>query len=503
MSTPIIWAVLPAVAGLILWFLRRRASLTILVSTILCLVLALLAWLLPIGQVIRLGGLSFTIDPTLAFVGRRLVLDNQDRAFLIFIYVLCTFWFVGSAAAGVNRLFIPFSLGIVALLVSAHAVEPFLYAALLVEMAVLLAVPVLAPPGKLFGQGVLRFLIFQTLAMPFILLAGWAVAEVEANASNLTLVTMSTVFFGLGFAFWLAVFPFYTWVPLLAEQSFPYVAGFIFLLFPTTSLLIGLGFIDQFGWLRALPNLFPVIGQLGGLMVVTAGVWAAFQKDLARLIGYGVIVETGFSLLAISLSSLAGYQMFASMFLPRTIGVALWALSLSILARKARTTRFEDVQGIAQRLPFATAGLAVASLTLSGLPLLAVFPIRQVLLEELARQSLFTALWALVGGMGILFSTFRALFILAQGAALPGVRIWSDAAAREAPPVEDWQAASDVEGAPAAPETSGPQPKAYHESRMQIILLVGGIIGLLLIGLFPRAFLPVLNGLLSGFTHLP
>lgn len=484
MSAPLIWVVLPALAGLVFWFFRRRYGLIILLSTILCLVLALLAWLLPIGQAIRLGGLSFTVEPTLAFAGRRLELGSQDQAFLVFLYLLCAFWFAGSSAAGANNLLVPFGLGIVALLVSARAVDPFLFAALLIEMAVLLAVPVLAPPGKVFSQGVLRFLIFQTLAMPFILLAGWAIAGVEANPANQTLVTLSTVFLGLGFAFWLAVFPFYTWIPLLAEQSFPYVTGFIFLLFPTINLLIGLGFVDRFGWLRALPDLYQVIGQIGALMVVTAGAWAAFQKDLARLMGYAVIIETGFSLLALSLSSRVGNMLFVSMFLPRIVGLALWALSLSILGREARTSHFDDMQGIAQRMPFASAGVGVASLTLAGLPLLAVFPIRQVLFEELARQSLFIALWALAGSVGMLFGSFRAISILVRGATLAGGNL---------------QPAGDGE----TQAENAARPRVYTETRLQISLLLVGMITLLLIGLFPQTFLPVLNGLLAGFTQLP
>jgi formate hydrogenlyase subunit 3/multisubunit Na+/H+ antiporter MnhD subunit len=319
--------------------------------------------------------------------------------------------------------------------------------------------------------------------MPFILLAGWAMAGVEANPSNLTLVTFSTIFLGLGFAFWLAVFPFYTWIPLLAEQSYPYAASFIFLLLPTINLLIGLGFVDRFGWLRALPNLFPLIGQIGTLMVVTAGLWAVFQKDLARLLGYAVIVETGFSLLAVSLSSRAGDVLFASMFLPRTISLGLWALSLSILLREARSTRFEDMQGIVQRMPFASAGLAIASLAISGLPLLAVFPIRQTLMEELARQSFASAIWTLAGSVGMLFSTFRALAVLAHGASLPGAGVVS--------PVE-------------APLPVGVRRAAtFCESRMQIALLLSGMISLLLIGLFPQAFLPLLNGLLAAYPQLP
>ncbi len=494
MSAPLIWVVLPGLAGLAFWFLRRRFGLVILVSTILCLALALLAWLLPIGKEVHLWRLSFTVDPTLAFAGRRLVLDTPDRAFLIFIFLLCAFWFAGSEAAGATPLLIPFGLGMAALLVSAYAVEPFLYSALLIEMAVLMAVPILAPPGKIFSPGVLRFLIFQTLAMPFILLAGWALGGVEANPTNQTLITLSIVFLGLGFSFWLAVFPFYTWIPLLAEQSYPYATGFVLLLLLTINLLVGLGFVDGFGLLRASPALFRVIGQLGALMVVTAGLWAAFQKDLARLMGYGVIVETGFSLLAISLSSHTGDVLFASMFIPRMIGLGLWALSLSILLREARSTRFEDMVGLAQRMPFATLGLAIASLTLAGLPLLAVFPIHQVLLEELARQSLFNALWALAGSVGMLFSTFRALAVLARGATLPRPSAAPVRATylpgEDLPPVE-------------RPASVEPRPRPFCESRMQIALLLGGIVSLLLIGLLPQAFLPMLNGLLAGYPQLP
>jgi formate hydrogenlyase subunit 3/multisubunit Na+/H+ antiporter MnhD subunit len=460
----LIWVFLPAVASVVFWFYRRQFGRVILLADALCFVLSVLALTVPIGEQVQIGPLAFQINPDLAFAGRRLVLENVDRAFLVFVYAMCIFWFTGSYAVKPNPLLIPFGLGLVTLLVAALAVEPFLYAALLVEMAVLLAVPMLALPERTMGQGVLRFLIFQTLAMPFILLAGWALAGVDANPSNLVLVQLATAFLGLGFAFWLAVFPFYTWIPLLAEQSYPYAAGFVFLALLTVNLLLFQAFLDRFGWLASTPGVLQAIGMVGTLMVVTAGILAAFQKDLARLFGYAVIVETGFSLLATSLGSRVGQELFASMFIPRMVSFGLWAVALSIFRQEAHTTRFEDVWGISQKLPLASAGLALASLTLAGLPLLAVFPIRLVLMEELARQSLFTALWVLAGTVGMLFSTFRALTVLIRGRSLP---------------------------------------QAFAETRFQSAILVGGIAGLILVGIFPQVFLPLARGLLSAYAPLP
>lgn len=98
LSAPLLWIVLPAFAGVIFWFSRRRFALVIFLSTALCLFLALLAWVLPIEQPVRLGAVSFTVGTTLDFAGRKLVLDSADRSFLIFVYLLCAFWFAGSFA---------------------------------------------------------------------------------------------------------------------------------------------------------------------------------------------------------------------------------------------------------------------------------------------------------------------------------------------------------------------------------------------------------------------
>jgi NADH-quinone oxidoreductase subunit N len=463
-SAALLWIVFPLAVAPLLWLVRRRTGLMVMLATGLCLALAGLAWAIPIGKALRLGPLLVELEPALSIAGRRLIIGDADRPLLIFFYAIGAFWFAGNSAAGGHRLLAPFGLGIITLLVAALAVEPILYSALLIEMAVLLAIPILAPPGeKPSGRGLLRYVIFQTLAMPFILLAGWALAGVEANPADSNLVGLSGMFLGLGFAFWLAVFPFYTWAPMLSAETDPYPVGFLFLLLPTAVLLLGLDFINAYGWLRNSPQLYLVLRLAGALMVVTAGVWAAFQRDLGRLFGYAVIVETGFSLLALSLNSDLGAEMFTMLFLPRVIALGLWSLSASVFLRRRRNLSFQNMQDVAEELPAAAAGASVAFLSLAGLPLLATFPIRIVMLQEIAVQSPLTAVWVLMGMVGLLFSGFRLLSVLTGGF----FRV-----------------------------------RHFGETRIQIVLIASGMLALLLVGLFPRLFLPILANLLQSFARL-
>jgi NADH-quinone oxidoreductase subunit N len=462
MSAPLIWILLPLVVSVVLWFLKDRHQVVILLAAGLCLLLAFLAWRAPIDSLIQLGPVSFIISSTLTFLGRSFILASSNSAFLILIYLIGAFWLFGAIAAGVPDIFVPLGLALISLLVAALSVQPFLYAALLIEVAVLLSIPMLVPPGKTAGQGVIRYLIFQTLALPFILLAGWAAAGVEANPTDQKLLIQAVVLLGLGFAFWLAVFPFYAWVPLLAGEAHPYVAGFILSLLPTVVLLLMLDFLNAFAWLRAYPLLPEVLQLVGALMVITGGMWSAFQRDLSRLFGYAVIMESGFSLLALSLGNQAGLQVLAASFLPRMLALGLWALSLSIIGKQG-SVDFNSLEGLLHRQPFTAAGFLLAYFSLGGLPLLAGFPMREILLEGVAQQNVTIAFWTLLGNLGFLASGFRILAVLAKSSE------------------KNWQ---------------------IQEKWMQIVLLSGGGLALFLVGIYPRIFLSGVLNLLRAFERL-
>jgi NADH-quinone oxidoreductase subunit N len=412
MSAPIIWIVFPAVAAALMLLLLREERATAIIGCVLCACLALLAWGLSIDTAYAIGATSFKISPSLDILGRRLSLTMADQPLLVLIYTSTAAWFLGSVFINLARRLVPLGLAITSVLVASLAVEPFLYAALLIEMAVLLSIPMLITQGQPPGRGVLRFLIFQTLAMPFILFSGWLLAGIEANPGNLALVQSAGILLGLGFAFLLAIFPFYTWFPLLVEDVPPFIAGFILWTFPTAALLFLTTFLDRYSWMRTSSAMITILVAAGILMIAIGGILAAFQRYLGRILAYGMLVETGFSLLALGLNSFSGVSLFFALFLPRLLSLTTWSFALTIIQKKSIFLKFSEVKGLGRIYPLASIGVGLANLSLVGLPILAGFPIRQALVETIAQQFPSLILWIFLGSMGLTVSAMRTLAVL-------------------------------------------------------------------------------------------
>lgn len=413
MSAPFLWILLPIVFSGILW-LPRNQRVVVLLGCTFVFFLTLAAWLLPIEAALQIGSFSFKLGSSIDILGRYLILTSPDRPFLALVYGSEFLWFIALAGSNLSRRLIPLGLVITSLLVASVAVEPYLYAALPIQMAVLLSIPFLAPIGTRPGRGIMRFLIFQTLAVPLILFSGWLLTGIEANSGNLVLILQASILLGLGFIFLLAIFPFHSWIPLLTEETSPLTVGFILWIFPTAAMFFGLGLIDRYTWLRDLANLPMILTGAGVLMVVSGGLLAAFQRHLGRIMGYAVIVETGYSLLAIGLGGQTGLNLFYFLLVPRLLSLITWSFALGILKENAPSLTMQGIQGRGRTFPFAAIGVILANLSLASLPLLAGFPGHQALWEGLARQSLNRAFWILLGSLGLFIGAIRTLVAFSE-----------------------------------------------------------------------------------------
>ena len=469
MSAPIVWIFFPAGAAMALYVIRRWERVTHFLGIAIVLTLAALAWQLPIDQPIRLGipGMpAFRLQESFPILGQEFIITAASQPALVLIYLAISMWFGGALIANADRLFIPLGMAVAALLTASIAIQPRNFAVLLVEIVALICVPILSPPGKPVRRGALRFLVFQTIGMIFILLADWMLSAIALNPDNAEFLSSAAVILGLGFALIAAIFPFHTWIPMLAEEAHPYAAAFVFFILPTTLSFLGLSYLGAYPELGSNPVIYTAIGWAGVIMALSGGGWALFERHLGRIMGYAAIHQIGMGLLAISLigvaprsSPIAGI-FFAQLF-PQLAGVTVWALALSAIGQKYPNLQFRAVQGIAHKMPIATTCLALASFSLAGAPLLASFPGNIALWSALTKVSLPFALGSLLGSILLFAAALRTVAVLVM-----------------TPEPEDWK---------------------ISESGFKPIFLVTGVLILLLLGLAPQRFLPVLTNLASIF----
>jgi formate hydrogenlyase subunit 3/multisubunit Na+/H+ antiporter MnhD subunit len=156
-------------------------------------------------------------------------------------------------------------------------------------------------------------------------------------------------------------------------------------------------------------------------MVIIGGTWALFQRHLGRILGYAVMVEIGMILLSLgsaekiliqSSEGPADIPFFFSLFFARFVSLGVWALSLSAIHSLVGELRFSALRGIGRQIPFASASLFLAYLSLVGFPVTIGFSYHLAIWSGLAQLSPAMALASLLGCAGLLLAGIRSLAIL-------------------------------------------------------------------------------------------
>ena len=471
MSTPTIWIFFPLLLSLVLSAVHRLHKLSVWIACLGSLLLSVAAFIFPQNLGYILGGRNFLLDDTFLILNRALILTGSQLKTVAIMYLFSFLWNIAGLRFSVSRWFPTVSLTITALWVTTLSVEPFLYAALIVELIVLISILLLTPRGEQTDRGVMRYLVSQTVAMPFILLSGWMVAGIESAPSASTLILRGTVMILIGFSLWLNIFPLHSWLPMLAEKAHPWVFSFVFLMQQSILALFLLKVLDQFAWLRNQTGILTVIQWAGVLTLLAGGVLASLQTKVNRILAYIILIETGYSVLAIGLIGQGGGEALALSILPRALAYWQWAYTLSSIQQIAPEIdgSFTSLRGMFTTLPFHSLSLVISLLTLLGLPAFGLFPAKRMLWNSGAGLAYhYTPLIGLgVAGM--------ALFILR----LMHTLLTTD------------------------PNSSSPADSINgKESLWQIFVLCLMTLLSMLMGLLPDVFLNPFLSLLEPFIHL-
>ncbi len=467
LNTPLLWIVFPLIIAAIAGIFYNRKLLSILLTSLTAFGLATLATFFPEDMTLSIGPLNLIFKESLNILGRQISVAYEMLPFTALIYAATGLWTLSSGIAGVPKTFQPSCLIITPLLTAALGVTPFLYAALLIETAVLVFIPTLSPPGQKTHPGILRYLTLQTLAMPLILLAGWLLTGVETLPPDSPLISQTMIFLGLGIAIWLSVFPFHSWVPMLSQHTPSLVTSFLLFIMPATILVFGLNFIDRFTFLRESEKLFSALRLMGLITIIINGAWTAVQDNPKRALAYSALVETGFSLLAIGMYDQGGLTWMMLLFPIRALGFWLWGYTLNLIETHAGSLQHRAIQGFARQYPILSIGVLLAQLNLAGLPLLAAFPIKIAIYTASFEVGISLGIVSIFGSLGLFVFTIRFLSILItpEDAAQP-VR-WS-----------------------------------LSEKPFEYIPVLLMLLGLLTLGLFPNTFFSNIITTLMAFNQL-
>jgi formate hydrogenlyase subunit 3/multisubunit Na+/H+ antiporter MnhD subunit len=468
MSTPLIWIVIPIGFAGVLALLHNKPKLSNILTCVFTLGLVVLALVFPKDLAFVLPDQRIEISSSLVILNRTVQISGESLTMVALLYAITFLWNLGNSVFKVSIWFNALSLVITALWVAVLSVIPFLYAALLIELIALLSVPLLSPRGKKTDQGLLRYIVFETLALALILLTGWMLSGISAVPAASPLLLRASIMLLFGFALWIGAFPFHSWMPMISQTSAPLAVSLLLLLMQTALSVFLLTFLDQYAWLRNLPQVYTSLRWLGVIMITFSGLAATLQQNLARHFGYLIIMETGYSLLAISLTPQGGLPYLAMLLLPRVLSYFLWGWALSGIRQLQPEASFEQgsLSGLYYTFPLLSMSILVSMLSLLGFPLLPLFPEKQMLWLLTAQNAPETIPFVIIGGLVMLTAILRLFRLFIQ---------------------------------PKGKKTS---PNPAGEPAKLIVPIILMFIVMLAMAIAPQVILPRMLEILAPFTHL-
>jgi NADH-quinone oxidoreductase subunit N len=243
-----------------------------------------------------------------------------------------------------------------------------------------------------------------------------AIVAPQFAASKIFLLGVLLVLVGLGFK--IAAFPFQIWAPDV-YQGAPT---------PTTAFLaIGSKAAGFVLLLRVLFSAVPAVThQWANLLIAISGITILYgnlcalpQRNLKRLLGYSSISHAGYLLLGVAALT-GGGQAAVLYYLAGYLFTVLAAFT--VIAIVLKNLDSEDVSGLAglsQRSPLLAATLTIAMVSLAGIPPLAGFFGKFLLLKAVVEQGganpgyyclAFTALAGVIISLYYYFNVVKAIY---------------------------------------------------------------------------------------------
>lgn len=280
-----------------------------------------------------------------------------------------------------------------------------------------------AYPRLASAEAAMKYLIIGAFAAGF-LVFGIALSYGAAGSSNLAAIdaflrgqaagaeqlALAMIGAGLvivGFGYKIAMAPFHMWTPDVYEGSPTPVAA----LMSVGTKAAGFAALTRF-LLVALPSerelWVPVLAALAAVTMIVGNLLALSQRNVKRMLAYSSIGHAGYVLTGVLAGSRSGVEGMLFYLLAYALtNLAAFAVLVALEQRGEAAWDLDGFNGLGQRAPWLAVAMAVAMLSLAGIPPTAGF---------FGKLYVFSAAWGAGLGwlvlVGVLTSAIAAFFYL-------------------------------------------------------------------------------------------
>lgn len=219
-----------------------------------------------------------------------------------------------------------------------------------------------------------------------------------AALQSSTLVDAGIAFLVLGLLLKVALFPLHMWL----VQSYTHAPTPVSAFLSATATKVGLYLMVRilygvFGtsWVFSALPLNLALQALGAAAIIIGSLAALFQRDVKRLLAFSSVAQIGYIVLALSLGTALGLTAALLHLFTHALAKATLFLAAANVERKRGSTQLSEFARLGEAMPFTSACITIAALSLVGIPLTAGFLSKWMLLKA-ALDSSHWALFALM-----------------------------------------------------------------------------------------------------------
>ncbi len=212
-----------------------------------------------------------------------------------------------------------------------------------------------------------------------------------------------------GILFKAAAVPFHIWVPDVYEGAPTPVTAFLSVGSKSAGFLVALRVLSEL-FLPASLFWRGTVAVLAALTILYGNLGAIPQKNIKRLLGYSSIGHAGYLLIGLAAASPLGNAAVGFYLLGYLATNLAVFLVVAAFSRQTGSDEMKDYAGLARRSPFLAAAMFLALLSLAGIPPLAGFFGKFLLLMSAVAEGY---LWlAVIGAAAVVISLYYYLLLV-------------------------------------------------------------------------------------------